>query len=135
MNGYEKRVESKKRQIKKCALELLDRYEIERITIFQIAENAKVSRATIYKHFGDKENLYTEIFNEIVTESIENIKMVMNGDGNFYEKYKKIQELKANVFKLSESAFTNINMERHGEFIGYISVEQSARIRELTDQL
>ncbi len=26
-------------------------------------------------------------------------------------------------------------MERHGEFIGYISVEQSARIRELTDQL
>ncbi len=42
--------------------------------------------------------MYTEIFNEIVTESIENIKMVMNGDGNFYEKYKKDSGTKSKRF-------------------------------------
>lgn len=47
---------------------------IKKITMDDIAENAKSSKVTIYKYFVDKDTLYFEISKHILSEYIEQLK-------------------------------------------------------------
>ncbi|MCI1859069.1 MAG: TetR/AcrR family transcriptional regulator [Sporolactobacillus sp.] len=81
MDGYQKRTEKKKRQIKQAAFDLFNRYSIEKVTMKDIAEAAHVSPVTIYKYFGNKDELLRVIaydfieqayvfFHDLLTKSI-----------------------------------------------------------------
>lgn len=135
MNGYQKRIESKKRQIKKSALKLLEKYELDKITIHQIAEHASVSRATIYKHFGDKENLYHETFKDIIDESLKDIEKIIDGEGDFESKFREITSLKGNIMKTTSNSYVSMSLGNTGELEGVLSEEQRIKSNEMVKRL
>ena len=57
MDGFERRKEQSKEDIRRAAEELFSRFGADKVSINDIARKAGVSQATIYNNFGSKEDL------------------------------------------------------------------------------
>jgi len=57
MDGFERRKEQSKEDIRRAAEELFSKFGAAKVSINDIARKAGVSQATIYNNFGSKENL------------------------------------------------------------------------------
>jgi AcrR family transcriptional regulator len=57
MDGFERRKEQSKEDIRRAAEELFSRFGADKVSVNDIARKAGVSQATIYNNFGSKENL------------------------------------------------------------------------------
>ncbi|WP_165005713.1 MULTISPECIES: TetR/AcrR family transcriptional regulator [unclassified Enterococcus] len=69
MNGFEKRAQEKKKQILKAAFELMNTDGgTANLTMEKVAEQSHVSKATIFKYFGNKESLIYEVFFGFIDE-------------------------------------------------------------------
>jgi AcrR family transcriptional regulator len=69
MDGFARRKEQSKEDIRKAAWELFSQFGVDKVTIADIARKANVSKATIYNNFGSKEALALEF----VTTSVEQL--------------------------------------------------------------
>ena len=69
MDGFARRKEQSKDDIRKAAWELFSQFGVDRVSIADIARKAGVSQATIYNNFGSKEALAREF----VTTAVENL--------------------------------------------------------------
>lgn len=94
MNGHEKRAQKKKIHIKKTALHLFNKHGVNKISVDDIADNASVSKTTIYKYFSSKNGLYREIVKMIFEESINKIKSLLESNLTFPEKLKRLIDVK-----------------------------------------
>jgi len=90
MDGYQKRTEKKKENIRKAALELFSEFGIEKVTISEIAKKANVSPVTIYNYFGSKDDLVKHVISHSFNEAIEKQKALIESDMPFPEKIKKL---------------------------------------------
>jgi len=89
---------SKKREnILKATEELILQYGTEKITIRDIAREAKVSQVTIYNHFTGKENLIGETIHHLIDELINDYKSIVHGPGDFKEKLSSVFHLRKKV--------------------------------------
>ncbi|MBD7963316.1 TetR/AcrR family transcriptional regulator [Fictibacillus norfolkensis] len=86
MNGYERRKEQKKKDIKKAAFSLFQKQGIKEIKIEDLARHAGVSQVTIYNHFGSKEALFREVIKEFVADEYDFHKELFHKDLSFKEK-------------------------------------------------
>ena len=59
-NGFERRKEQSKEEIRRAAWELFAQFGVERVSMADIARKAGVSQATIYNNFAHKETLTRE---------------------------------------------------------------------------
>ena len=66
MNGFERRKEQSKEDIRRAAEELFSRFGAERVSVSDIARRAGVSQATIYNNFGSKDNLVQDYRKSVV---------------------------------------------------------------------
>jgi AcrR family transcriptional regulator len=66
MDGFERRKEQSKEDIRRAAEELFSRFGADRVSVNDIARKAGVSQATIYNNFGSKENLVRDYHGTIV---------------------------------------------------------------------
>jgi AcrR family transcriptional regulator len=57
MDGFERRKEQSKEEIRRAAEELFSKFGADKVSVNDIARRAGVSQATIYNNFGSKENL------------------------------------------------------------------------------
>jgi AcrR family transcriptional regulator len=55
VNGFTRRKEQSKDDIRKAAIELFSQFGIEKVNISDIARKAGVAQATIYNNFGSKD--------------------------------------------------------------------------------
>lgn len=62
--GSDRRVRRTRRRLKKALLELIRERRYDEITVREIAERADVGRSTFYDHFGSKEDLLFDGFEE-----------------------------------------------------------------------
>jgi len=86
MNGFEKRTEQKKRQGLEAAFELLNAEDgFDRVTMDDIARHAKVSKTSVFKYFGSKENLIREVFMYLLRQMIEDAKKITAENRPFEE--------------------------------------------------
>lgn len=69
MDGFARRREHSKDDIRKAAWELFGQFGVDRVSIVDIARKAGVSQATIYNNFGSKEALAREF----VTAAVEHL--------------------------------------------------------------
>lgn len=60
MDGFERRKEQSKEDIRKAAWELFGQFGVDRVSMAEIARKARVSQATIYNNFGSKDALVQE---------------------------------------------------------------------------
>jgi AcrR family transcriptional regulator len=86
LNGYERRKEQKKKDIKQAAFSLFQKQGIKEIKIEDLAKHAGVSQVTIYNHFGSKEALFREVIKEFVEEEYKFHKKLFQKDLSFKEK-------------------------------------------------
>lgn len=86
MNGFQKRTEEKKIQILEATFGLLNTNTGKgNITMEQIAKHANVGKATVFKYFGNKENLIHEVFKHFLEDMGNQAKQIMAENKPFEE--------------------------------------------------
>jgi AcrR family transcriptional regulator len=106
MNGFERRKEQKKENIRRSALELFKAHGIRKVSVNDIAGRAGVSPVTIYNHFGSKENLVRDVVKGMVSSTVDFYRAIMESDQPYLERFGRI------VFEKNEAVRTY-----HGELI------------------
>ena len=66
MDGFERRKEQSKEDIRRAAEELFSRFGADKVSVNDIARKAGVSQATIYNNFGSKDELVHDYRKSIV---------------------------------------------------------------------
>jgi AcrR family transcriptional regulator len=72
----DRRVRKSQTALREAFVSLVLEHGYEAVTIEEIAERADVARATFYKHFADKEELLTSLFEQLAAEVTERIQQV-----------------------------------------------------------
>jgi len=86
MNGFERRREQRKENIRQAALSLFKVYGFRKVSINDIAQKAGVSQVTIYNHFGSKDQLVHDIVKTVFQSYMEKYRAIIKGDKTFPEK-------------------------------------------------
>lgn len=80
MNKYQDKNNKTEKIIKESLLKLLNTYELKDITLEQIAQQSKMNRVTIYRHFEDKwdilEKIEQDFFQDLLQPHQEMIKQL-----------------------------------------------------------
>lgn len=116
MNGYEKRTQKKREKIIESAQELFLLNGITNTTIEQIAEKAQVSRVTIFKYFGDKEELVKKAVHIWVNALLQEYEKIIQSNQPFHIKLTRI--LYGHEQIIDEAIKTDIR--GNGELMGFI---------------
>lgn len=90
MDGFERRKEQKKEDIRRAALELFKIYGVKKVSINDIASKAAVSPVTIYNHFGSKEELVRDVVKQLIQSLQEKYQAIIEGEEPFLEKLEHI---------------------------------------------
>ena len=100
MNGFQKRTEAKKKQIIQATLQLLKAKGDEKnITMEEIAKQANVAKTTIFKYFGNKDNLIREVYQSFFEEMIESAKAILAKNKPFEETLIELSQNKIKYFQ------------------------------------
>lgn len=86
MDGFERRKERSKDNIRSAALELFSQFGVERVSVADIAKKAGVSQATIYNNFGSKEALAREFMTVVVDQLVDGVQAALASAQPFDEK-------------------------------------------------
>lgn len=85
-NGFERRREQSKEEIRRAAWELFAQFGVARVSMADIARKAGVSQATIYNNFESKEALAREFETDVVDRLVGRIEQVLAQEKPFREK-------------------------------------------------
>ena len=86
LDGFSRRREQSKEDIRKAALDLFSRYGMEKVSMQDIARKAGVSQATIYNNFGSKDALIREIVSGMVERSVETVESYLKSEKSYRQK-------------------------------------------------
>jgi AcrR family transcriptional regulator len=86
MDGFARRKEQSKEEIRRAALELFSQFGVEKVSIVEIARKAGVSQATIYNNFGSKETLAREFVTTVIDELIKSVQEIITPNKLYWEK-------------------------------------------------
>lgn len=78
MNGHDRRREQKKENIRRAAIELFKQHGIKRVRVIEIAAKANVSPVTIFKYFGNKQDLVRDVLKWLLCQSYEQSLAIVN---------------------------------------------------------
>ena len=123
MNAYERRVERNKERILRAALELFQIYGIKKTSTNDIARKAGVSPATVYNHFGSKEDLVRNTVEYFLNSTWADFKNIFGGTLSFIEKMERILSYKSDMLG-----------QYQGEFMQAI-ISEDPEIRHLVDSV
>lgn len=115
LNGYDRRKQRKKEQIRTAVFELLNEVGSDRMTIGQIAKKANVSQVTIYNHFKNKDELIRDVICHYLWKEHEAFAEMMRSERPFEEKiewmiFRKMQTLE----RLNEDVLSLL-LDKDGE--------------------
>ena len=85
-NGFTRRKEQSKDDIRKAAWELFSQFGVEKVSIVDIARKAGVSQATIYNNFGSKEALVREFVTTAIDQLVNSAQAVLSPNKSYWEK-------------------------------------------------
>lgn len=86
MNGFTRRKEQSKEDIRKAAWELFSQFGVDKVSIADIARKADVSQATIYNNFGSKEALVREFVTSAVEQLVDRVQEILIPKNQYHEK-------------------------------------------------
>ncbi|XEC94348.1 TetR/AcrR family transcriptional regulator [Paenibacillus tarimensis] len=90
MDGYQRRTEHKKENIRRAAMELFSTYGIEKVSVAEIAKKANVSPVTIYNYFGTKDELFYSVLTTFLEDAWEKRLEMIRSDLPYTEKIEKM---------------------------------------------
>ena len=86
MDGFARRREQSKEEIRKAAWELFSQFGVDKVSIADIARKAGVSQATIYNNFGSKEALAREFVTASVEDLVNRFQEILAAKRSYREK-------------------------------------------------
>lgn len=101
MTKLQKRSHMKMENIQEAALELFAAHGVDKVSMDEIAAKANVSKVTIYKYFGSKEDLYAQVVNRFIDETLIETEKVFDSNMDFPDKLKFVLLSKANSSQLA----------------------------------
>jgi AcrR family transcriptional regulator len=87
MDGFARRKEQSKEDIRRAAEELFSRFGADKVSVNDIARKAGVSQATIYNNFGSKEELVHDYRKSIVSGMAGRFREILVWKKSFIEKF------------------------------------------------
>jgi AcrR family transcriptional regulator len=123
LNAYERRVERNKERILRAALEFFQVHGIKKTTTNDIARKAGISPATVYNHFGSKEDLVHATVEYFLNSTWADFKNIFGGTLSFMEKMERILSYKSDMLG-----------QYQGEFMQAI-ISEDPEIRHLVDSV
>ena len=87
MDGFERRKEQSKEDIRRAAEELFSRFGADKVSVNDIASKAGVSQATIYNNFGSKDELVHDYHKSIVSGIAGRFREILVWKKSFIEKF------------------------------------------------
>jgi AcrR family transcriptional regulator len=85
-DGFARRREQSKEDIRKAAWELFGQFGIEKVSIADISRKAGVSQATIYNNFASKEALVREFVTAAIDQLMTGVQEVLSPGKSYWEK-------------------------------------------------
>ena len=125
MNGFERRRLQKQESIRQAAAQLFQQNTIEKVTVQEIAETAKVSYATVFKYFGSKESLILEVMKWLYEQAYDELEKILHSDKLYLE---RIQELMFHKGRLFENV--NIDLFKHASSYNPQEIAKTATFYE-----
>ncbi|GBF32806.1 transcriptional regulator [Desulfocucumis palustris] len=86
MDGFERRRERKKENIRQAAFKLFSAHGVQKVSIAEIAKKAGVSQVTIYNYFGSKDELLRDVITAFLDEKLQEYIELMESKLSFPEK-------------------------------------------------
>jgi AcrR family transcriptional regulator len=86
MDGFARRKEQSKEEIRRAAWELFSQFGVDKVSIADIARKAGVSQATIYNNFGSKETLAREFVTAAVEDLVKRFEPILESKRPYREK-------------------------------------------------
>jgi AcrR family transcriptional regulator len=86
MNGFARRTEQSKEDIRKAAAELFSQFGVDKVSVASIARKAGVSQATIYNNFGSKDALAREFVAAAVDNLVNRVQAVLTPEKPYKDK-------------------------------------------------
>ena len=86
MDGFARRKEHSKEEIRKAAWELFSQFGVDKVSMMNIADKAGVSQATIYNNFGSKDALAREFVAFAVETLVNGIQNAIASGRSYEEK-------------------------------------------------
>jgi AcrR family transcriptional regulator len=103
MNGHDRRRQQISHRIQKTALELFKRQGVEETSMDAIAEQAGVSKVTIYKYYQSKDELFRQVIGLYLDEILAQTEALLAGDLDILTKLKLLMQTQASLPQLADS--------------------------------
>lgn len=97
MDRRKQRSSAKMERVKQAALELFSAHGADKVSMDEIAAKANVSKVTIYKYFGSKEDLYAQVIDLFVDKTLAAADDLLNREMDFLEKLKLLLSSQTNA--------------------------------------
>ena len=111
MDGFQRRKEQKKKNIKTAAFQLFVRKGPKNVSVAEIAREARVSQVTIYNYFGSKDQLVRDVFYDYMDEKLRESEELVAGDHTFKEKVDRLFFSKNEASAKAERAFIDLDVQ------------------------
>ena len=128
MDGFARRKEQSKEDIRKAAWELFSQFGVERVSIVDIARKAGVSQATIYNNFGSKETLVREFVTTMVDQLMNRVQEVLSYDKPYWEKMAAFIHIIAEMMANGRSSEGNVT-----RFTNNYALQNDPEIKKIRD--
>jgi len=123
MKPSERRIERNKDRILRATLDLFQVHGIRKTATNDIARKAGVSPATVYNHFGSKEDLVRAAVKYFLSSTAADFSKIFEGDLSFLEKMEQILSYKSDMLG-----------QYQGEFMQTV-ISEDPEIRYLVDSV
>ncbi|MBB6214193.1 AcrR family transcriptional regulator [Anaerosolibacter carboniphilus] len=105
MDGFQRRKETKKENIRQAAFELFSTYGVQKVSIAEIAARAKVSQVTIYNYFGSKDELLRNVMSVLLEKRLREDTEAIESNIPFPEKIERFISEKTGELSALHSDF------------------------------
>lgn len=113
-----------KDSIKRAAQELFRKFGYHKTSVNEIAKQARIAKATIYKYFAGKEELLHTLLMDYIRVSVDDLILTSNPDAD------EEAHLSSLIMKTCRLSYTVCN-----EFIGWDFIRESANSQEFLKNL
>jgi AcrR family transcriptional regulator len=123
MDGFERRKEQSKEDIRRAAEELFSRFGADKVSVNDIARKAGVSQATIYNNFGSKDDLVHDYRQSIVNGIASRFREILVWKKSYVEKFEGLLQSWIDVadrYKLEMESPNSISPELENSFREFV---------------
>jgi AcrR family transcriptional regulator len=135
MDGFERRKEQSKEDIRRAAEELFSRFGADKVSVNDIARKAGVSQATIYNNFGSKEKLVHDYRKTIVNLVASRFREILVMKKSWVEKFQGFLQSWIDIADRYKIEIEDSETKQSRDFMG-MEIENSFRefIKESKEQ-